>query len=403
MTAVAYIRRSAQGEAQASETLQRETVASLAAERGETIEHVYRDWGRSGGSENRPAYMEMLARAESNGIHAIYAYDQDRLARNIWMFSGLLRLADLKGFSIITTAGNLTDDDRRDFAEMRGVMDGGELRKITRRNKGISRLQDARGDARGSAPYGYAMKPRRQKSSDRVEFVKVDPEGIQTVIDAYKEAGTFLGAARALNALALRSKHGGGWHPKVVKAIMQREAPELVEGVTQGRRSRVKRPRLFARLLRCHCGGLMSPTSGKGYQYYYCGQGFRGRHDKPHRVSEADLLPWIKAEAALVQTPAQVLMDSESDYDDHEERAALGVLKAKGMDVGALLADLDAKRGEHGERTQYIADVPDAIDWEGWSTEAINAVLRALFTVELDETMTPVRAVWTVVQWRRAA
>jgi hypothetical protein len=81
MSAVAYIRRSASGEAQASETMQRETVACLASERGDTIEYVYRDWGQSGGSESRTEYLRMLAQAESDGNHAIYAYDSDRLAR----------------------------------------------------------------------------------------------------------------------------------------------------------------------------------------------------------------------------------------------------------------------------------------------------------------------------------
>jgi hypothetical protein len=43
MPAVAYIRRSASGEAQTSEETQRATVARLAAERGETIAHIFRD------------------------------------------------------------------------------------------------------------------------------------------------------------------------------------------------------------------------------------------------------------------------------------------------------------------------------------------------------------------------
>jgi DNA invertase Pin-like site-specific DNA recombinase len=75
MAAVGYIRRSASGEAQASEQTQLEVVARLAAERGDTISHVYRDWGKSGGSETRPEYVAMLAQAEADGIHAIYCYD----------------------------------------------------------------------------------------------------------------------------------------------------------------------------------------------------------------------------------------------------------------------------------------------------------------------------------------
>lgn len=77
MPAVAYIRRSHSGEAQASEQLQRDTVARLAAERGDAITRVFKDWGRSGGSETRPEYLAMLAQAEAGGVSTIYAYDQD--------------------------------------------------------------------------------------------------------------------------------------------------------------------------------------------------------------------------------------------------------------------------------------------------------------------------------------
>ncbi len=106
MSAVAYIRRSASGEAQASEAMQRETVTRLAFERGDTVEHVFRDWGQSGGSERRPEYLRMLSQAESGGIHAIYAYDSDRLARDIWLLSGLLRLAKARAIRIYTTAAS---------------------------------------------------------------------------------------------------------------------------------------------------------------------------------------------------------------------------------------------------------------------------------------------------------
>lgn len=101
MASMGDIRRSASGEAQASEETQRETVQRLAEARGDTITRVYRDWGRSGGSETQPEYLAMLAEAEAGHIHAIYAYDQDRLARSNFFFASLLRLADLRGFAVV--------------------------------------------------------------------------------------------------------------------------------------------------------------------------------------------------------------------------------------------------------------------------------------------------------------
>ncbi len=64
MTVLAYIRRSVSEESPVSEEARRETVARLAQEQGQTIEHVFRDWRRSGGSEDPPQYLAMLERIE---------------------------------------------------------------------------------------------------------------------------------------------------------------------------------------------------------------------------------------------------------------------------------------------------------------------------------------------------
>jgi hypothetical protein len=67
--AVAYIRRSSGKESRVSLTAQTETVQRLAAENDQTIAEVCQDWGRSGGSESRPRYMQMVA--DSSGEHRL--------------------------------------------------------------------------------------------------------------------------------------------------------------------------------------------------------------------------------------------------------------------------------------------------------------------------------------------
>jgi hypothetical protein len=107
--------------------------------------------------------------------------------------AGVLRLADLHDFRIIVTAGDITDEDRRDFAEMRGVMDGGELRKITKRNRAIRKMKAERGDDVGVVALGY--KKARAKGGERnrrgetvkpgaIIDVQDDPEAVQRVLGA---------------------------------------------------------------------------------------------------------------------------------------------------------------------------------------------------------------------------
>lgn len=396
MAAVAYVRRSASEESKVSREAQIETVQRLAAQHGDTIEHVYSDWGKSGGSETRPEYLAMLAAAEAGSIHAIYSYDQDRLARDIWLFSGLLRLADRRGFRVITPAGALTDDDKRTFAEMRGVMDGGELRKIRKRNRATAAMQRERGDDLGMAPYGYVFRTPEQDGTERVIHECVAPEKIAHVVDVYRREGTYLGTARALNAEGWPSKHGRGWHATTVKELIDREAPELATAVTQGRR-REHRPRLFAGLLRCHCGGPMSPGTGGGLPGYYCGRGQRGAHPRPHYVSESKLRPWMVAEAARFRPDFDGVELAEGGYDDSAERAALEALRGKVADaiIDAGLADLDGKRAAEGEQRRHIVTVPPRIDWDGWDVAHVHAVLAAYWErVELGPDLMPVRAAW---------
>lgn len=314
---------------------------------------------------------------------------------------GLLRMADQQGFRVITTAGDITDDDRRDFAEMRGVMDGGELRKITRRNRAnLQRMKD-RGDDFGVAPFGYVK--QREPGTDRVAIVKVDPDGIQHVIEAYRAAGTFLGAARALNEEGFTTHRGKQWHPTQVRQAVIREAPELLgDGIRRGTRGPGK-PRYLAGLLRCYCGSIMTPGGPVAKPRYYCARSARGGHPLPHGISERRLLPWIKDEAARLRMPGDIVEYDGDDYDDSADRHAMDGLRERIGEAAyvAGIANLDAKRAEHGEHVRVVEEVPQAIEWATDPTAEVNAVLRAIFDhVQLGPDLLPVEAMWRVPQWR---
>ena len=124
------------------------------------------------------------------------------------------------------------------------------------------------------------------------------------MLEAVREAGSILGAVKLLNARGVPSPKGGTWHTSPLTRIVERHAPELLprRGPT-GRRVPVTA--LLSQLIRCHCGQTMTPNVKRGQ--LYCYQGNRAgvaTHGRAH-VREVDILPWIKAEAAESQPPAE--------------------------------------------------------------------------------------------------
>ena len=178
-----------------------------------------------------------------------------------------------------------------------------------------------------------------------------------------------------------------------------------------------RRVALLSGLLRCHCGTVMSPAreshrlaSGQATEYvsYLC---WRSRNEPDHqptrKVSESSLLPWIRQEAERLQVPADAV-ETTGDPGRQDELLARRQRVIDNYEDGLISRDERAKKVSviDGELERLAAvsaavlTVPPAIDWS-WSPATVNAVLRAMWDrVELDATMLPVRAEWTVPEWR---
>jgi hypothetical protein len=255
---------------------------------------------------------------------------------------------------------------------------------------------------------GYRL---AKDATGRVYREKVDPDAIARVLEAYKAAGSLLGAARALNDAGVPcprpdlTKGGSGWHAATVRRVIRREAPELLpptrepwrRGVPGERRDGA--PRILTGLLRCHCGSVMTPGSSVrgGAYYYYCNRGLRDKtHSRPYAVSEKKLLPWIEDEAAWFDR-ARILEREVDEPDDSADRARLEAARDLIGEDAYLdaVARLDAAKASHGGRRATLEALPDSIDWEHDDVAAINAVLRAYWDhVELGPDLLPIRAAW---------
>jgi DNA invertase Pin-like site-specific DNA recombinase len=402
--AAAYLRRSRVDEQRpgtVSYEAQEQAVRGMAARLGFDDPVVLVDWGRSGGSERkRPEYAKLRALIETGAVRDVFAYDLARLTRSLEDWVRLATLCRERGVRV-----HLSKEGTFDFSTASGEMLANILASVAqavrrwaseRSRETVTSLR-ARGHTIGRKPYG--SRPG---------------EDLEAVASAYRDAGSFLGAARLLNNRGLPTLKGKPWTQSAVAWILRHQAPELVDD--HPRTGGPIRPGRFAlsKLVHCHCGRLMTPYSrvnGRNPRYtvYRCDGGRQDpAHPHPYAVNEAALLDWAQAEAAHLAIPGdRVAADARSD-----ERAELDDRKRRVLDMfeaGHLTRDeretrlapiYEAlERIDNESAADVLAHIP-AIDW-AWPPAQLNPVLRALWTrIDLGPDLRPVGAEWTVPEWR---
>ena len=415
---VAYIRKSGAEDPTGTFENQRDTVIRLAAARGDTLAGVadeveagrhpdyFTDFGISGGADeaHRPGYGSLLEEMTAGRISTVYVWNQSRIWREVEYFEGFRKLAISLGVAVVAPAGDLTSKALRATSRYTAVADAEHREATSDAMKASYARRRANGErAFGRVPYGY----RREKVDGKYVDVVNDPEAIARVVDAYAETGSLNATSKRLNGAGIPSHLGRGWYPQAVAKIVEREAPSLREG-RRGRGVRGDtRIRALSRLLWCPCGQVMSPTKMRmpDQTRWYCRVGAAdATHNRPYGITERKVLPWIKNEAARLRLPSEVEMGSNAEYDDSEQRRGLEQMReAIGEDAYRLaVANLDATRAEHGDQARTVVDVPPGVDWS-WTAEVLNTALRALFDhIQLGDDLMPVRAEWTVPEWRAA-
>ena len=412
---VAYLRKSrVTNDRDMSWEVQESKIRQLAAARGDTDLELLSDWGRSGRGDKtrlRTEYRRLRAMIEAGEVSTLYAYSLSRLSRSLSEYADLAESCQRQGVKVL-----LCKEGEQDYASASGRFTVGILALLAQMEAELAqeRARDtvaarrARGDYIGKAGYGRTLRNGQ---------LEADPAGNpQAVLDAYRETGSFSGAARLLNRNSVPTKlDGKAWASNTVARIIRREFPGELTGVKVESRVRVRGSYALARLLRCHCGGTMTGKfntyfNGRDTTRYISYVCHRGRYDHahgPYVVSERKLLPWMQAEAGRLVTPERVQVAEQN----HEQRAALqgqrdrvGWAMVDGMidreQARVKVAEIEAELEALDERERIVA-VP-TIDWS-WQPSDLNAVLRGVWEyVELDTTMKPVRAEWRVPEWRAA-
>jgi DNA invertase Pin-like site-specific DNA recombinase len=401
---VAYLRKSrVTNDRHLSWEVQEGKIRELADQHGENGNLLLlSDWNRSGGkgANGRPGYHQLITMIEADEVSALYAYSLSRLSRSISDFATLAELCIAHKVPI-----RLAADQNLDFASASGrfvinvlvAIAQMERELASERSKDTVAVRRARGDRIGHPHYGE--KPG---------------EDVAVVLEAYRDAGSVLGAGRLLNERGVPTRMGGLWSTTSLREILQ------THGVLPRQKRRGAKnaaPFILFHLLKCHCGRPMSAsrfaTTGGTRTRTYIQVVYRclgGRTIPGHGrqgVSETKLLPWVKAEAARFRVPFDQVEIREADESRRLELEARrqrvidnyedGLIDKAERDMKLLkisdeLANLDT--------SDRILDVPQAIDWTQ-DPKGINEILRAMWRhVQLDAEMQPIAAEWVRSEWR---
>lgn len=407
--AAAYIRRSsvsADSPGDASREAQLDAARRLAAAFAPDAEiREYVDWGISGRRDDRPEYVRLKAAIAADEVCCVFAYSLSRLGRTARELDALFTLCEQHDVQVITQAdGTLTATSatgkflRRILAELAEL----ESELAKERSAAARAAKRDRGDEFGQPPYGY----KHAKIDGRIVRVPDPDRPVQPLIDAYREAGTILGACRLLEERNVPAPRGGTrWATSALTRILEENAPDLLprrtaRGVRQPASARL------SQLVKCpHCGKMMTPNVHRGQ--LYCSNGPRARATHPrYVVREIDLLPWVQEQAARFRRPAGARVSE----DDQHARDAIAARLERAHELyiagdidRSRYADEKARADRELERLQdarTVVDVPE-IDWDRWDPADVNAVLRSLWShIELDAELRPVRAEWRIpAEW----
>ncbi len=400
MTAYAYLRRSVihQGVHTDSPQTQEDAVRDLAARHGHDELVILSDWDKSGklSREKRPGYDGLLSAVESGAATAVYSYSLSRLGRSVKELSNLFDLCASQGVPLrivadvidtSTASGRMTANILASVAQFESEVasERQKARIAYKRSKGIS-LATVK-------PYGGH-----------------DGEDTDVVLAAFREAGSYSGAARILNQRKVKPRNGRAWWPSAVRVVVRRADPS-VEAMLPSRDYRRGSDFVLAKLLTCPtCGTRLSGTRDRldgpnhGRVRYACRLGTVTPHPRI-TISEHLVMPAIRREADRLRTPDQLEMTP-----DVAERQRLEDRRARILD---LYESADITKQEKNERLEAVhaamrkldahrmmVAVP-AVNWDA-EPRMLNAVLRALFArIDLDpESFQPVAFTWRVPEWR---
>jgi site-specific DNA recombinase len=402
-TPVAYLRKSRVIDERVgvSWEVQEGKVRELAAQHGDNGGRllILSDWNISGrkGAAGRPGYRRLLEMIESGEASAIYGYNLARLSRSVQDLRALMALADAHHVPVRLVADQVDTSTAtgRMLLTMLAAVDEMTADLASEHARDAVAARRARGDRIGHPFYG-------EKAG----------EDAGAVVQAYREAGSILGAARLLNRREVPTRMGGPWASITVRELLVRL------GAYAGRTRPGAKPRapfLLYGLLRCHCDHVMTGTRYQNgpqplYTAYKCYKARAVPDHGPGTIVEKTIVAWVRDEIAHIDLGGD---RAEAIRDDAAQRAALTARlgraseeyvagrwtrERRDREIAVVATEMD-KLGD----AVVVADLGDLDDLWTWAPVDANATLRAILErVTLGPDLRPTLALWRNPALRRA-
>jgi len=324
MTAYGYIRKSVVHDAtrMISPDMQEAEIRRLAEFDHHDDVVILSDLDISGTKDRtqRPGWDEVLTAIESGECKDLYAYSMSRLARSVDQLSAVRKLCTKHGVELhlvkekvdtSSASGRLYWNLQSSFEEFWADVTSERVKDAF----ATKRAKDPGWRGPGNRPYGEG-----------------EGEDVTAVVDAFREAGSFDGAARLLNERGVPSRYNGSlWFGSVVATIMRRVAgDEVLPAVRRGAPAGSHSFRL-SQLLACGtCGTFLTPSKDARWEAtrYYCHRARVVPHVRGW-VTERVVLPGVAAEVGRA-----ALMMKRMQKGSRDDEAQLAALAAKRIRIG---------------------------------------------------------------------
>lgn len=394
MTAYGYVRKSVVSDPTKllSPQVQEERVRALASAHGDADLEIVADLDVSGAKvEERHAYMRIVEAIESGEATAVYAYDLSRLHRNTKEALRFFELARDRNVPVRLVNDNVdtATPTGRLILTVLAAMNAWTSQVTSEKIKASLKLKrDRDGYRHGALPYG-----------DR------PGEDVGIVLEAFKEAGSYDGGARLLNARPVACRTSKGvWHGSTVRDIVRRVGGEDMRSLPTRRGApTLNHTFRFGGVLMCSvCSErgtrLTGSTATNGDVRYYCHRAKVVPHGRGW-VSESVIARVVASEAErAVLAMRRLTVGSAQDearasaLDSKLERYAemYGEGNIDRMTFDARKAEVEAERATITTRrvVRRIKVPPDIATGE---PARVSEYLRRLFTSVLVDMDTKAR------------
>jgi DNA invertase Pin-like site-specific DNA recombinase len=173
------------------------------------------DNDKSATTGRRPAYEQMLDDIRAGALGAVVVWDLDRLHRRPIELEHFIALADEKHLALSSVGGDadLSTDNGRLFARIKGAVARAEVERKSARQKRAARQRAEAGKRWGPPPFGY---------NETDDLVEKESTALREAYSAVLAGSSLHSIAAQWNAAGLKTTQGNKWTGRHIKHVLIR-------------------------------------------------------------------------------------------------------------------------------------------------------------------------------------